>query len=356
MQVPRWQMISTRLSDHQDWNLEWPMQTTDARVIKIFALMAMVGSLSGCKSLSWPSSTSGTGAGGWATSITETGKGLGNQVKSLGSTMSSAVGKATSAVKSTFSQQSAELDPETSLANIPKNLGPEIWVTNGQLLEGRGNYSGAMDNYTKALEKDPSNLPAMESVARLHMRQQQYIQAIDVYQRVVQVSPTAEHYAELANAQHLAGKLTEAQATIQKAISLDPNVARYHNNLAGVLVAMGRSDEAVTQLQKVYPASIANYNVAYLHYNNKNMAAAQQHLQTALQSDPNLAEARTLLAAMSTNKGVQATMAAFDGANQIYKSVQVGQSSSAAPGSTGMVTPTQSTNPISGMSVPRVPQ
>jgi Tfp pilus assembly protein PilF len=284
----------------------------------------------GCASLKspkdWFSSstpTSGVKSSSWSQSLAGTGIGIGNQFKSVGSTMTSAVGKAKNAVVSTFSPKGdGTIDPQTSLADMPNSLGPEIWVTNGQVFEMKGNYAAALDNYTKALEKEPDNLAALQSVARLQTRQEQHTQAIETYQKVIRVSPTAENYSELASAQQKAGKLNDAQASLQKAISLDPSVARFRNNLAGVLVSMGRSDEAVKELQNVFPPAVANYNVAYLHFMNKNMAATQQHLQLALQADPNLQKARDLLNTLNQSQTGQTALAAYDVANQAYRTAQ----------------------------------
>jgi hypothetical protein len=111
--------------------------------------------------------------------------------------------------------------------------------------------------------------------------------------------------------------------------------------LAGVLVAMGRSDEAVKELQNVFPPAVANYNVAYLHFMNKNMAATQQHLQLALQADPNLQPARDLLNTLNQSQSGQTAMAAYGVANQVYRTAQ-----GVSPGQPGIAA-----QPVSGPSI-----
>lgn len=324
---------------------------------KIFCLLAiMAAPLVGCTSMKSPtewfsskSTPSGSTGSSWTNSIASTGKGIGNQFKSMGSTMTSAVGKAKNAVVSTFtSKPEGTVDPQLSLANMPNTLGPEIWVTNGQVFEMKGNYAAALDNYTKALEKEPDNVAALQSVARLQLRQEQYSQAIETYERVIRVNPTSENYAELASAQQKFGKLNEAQASIKKAISLDPSVARYRNNLAGVLVSMGKSDEAVQELQTIFPPAVANYNVAYLHFMNKNTAATQQHLQIALQADPNLQPARDLLNTLNNSQTGQSAKATYEVAQQIYRTAQ--GTPTGQPGLTNAQT--VSGTPISGFQQP----
>lgn len=293
-------------------------------------LAVALGPAVGCASMkptNWFSKSSSTSSssGSWSESIAGAGQGIGNGFKTMGSTMTSAVGKAKNAVVSTFSGNSGEkLDSATSLAEMPSknSLGPEIWVTNGSIYEMKGDFTKALDNYTKALEKEPDNVAALQAVARLHGRQEQHAQAVEDFQKVVKVSPTAENYSDLASAQQKAGRLGDAQTSIQKAITMEPSVARYRNNLAGILVAGGRSDEAVKELQQIFPPAVANYNVAYLHYTNKNTAAAQQHLQAALAADPNLQPARDLMNMLAASQTGQGAVAAFNTASQVYRAVQ----------------------------------
>ena len=47
---------------------------------------------------------------------------------------------------------------------------------------------------------------------------------------------------------HRQGRSSEVLAVMEKAISLEPNSQKFRNNLAGMLVASGRSDEAVTAI------------------------------------------------------------------------------------------------------------
>lgn len=326
--------------------------STKAKKSRLALLLAIaVAPGMGCASMKSPTQwfsktdTAASSSSSWSQSLSSTGKGITGQFKTMGSTMTSAVGKAKNAVVNTFSSKDGQQDGETSLAQMPdKNmLGPEIWVTNGQVYEMKGNYTAALDNYTKALEKEPNNVPALQSVARLHLRQEQFPQAVDAYQKVVRVAPTAENYSELASSQQKSGRLTDAQASIQKAISIDPSTQRYRNNLAGILVAGGQSDEAVRELTQVFPPAVANYNVAYLHFMNKNNAAAQQHLQAALQADPNLQPARDLMNTLSASQQGQTAMAAYNTANQVYKNFQ---NPAAQPA------PTNNSMPVSGSTSP----
>ncbi|MCC7334370.1 MAG: tetratricopeptide repeat protein [Pirellulaceae bacterium] len=278
---------------------------------------------SGCASLSGPGSwfSGSTGNGGLASTLSNTGQGVTGQVKSMGTTMSTAMVKAKNIVTSPFAPSTDKGDP-TSLSNLPDSLGPEIWVTNGQLYESQSKYAKAQENYTKALTVEPTNQAALLSMARLHVRQQQYAEAEQMFVKALAGNPQADVYNELASILQKQGRMAEAQSAVQQAIAAEPSSQRFRNNLAGMLVASGRSDEAVQQLSQVFPPAIASYNVAYLHFANQDLAGAQQYLQTALQADPNLKEARDLMDKINGSPTAQNAVAAYQTANQIYRTAQ----------------------------------
>lgn len=288
---------------------------------------------SGCASMSGPGSwfSGGAAGGGLASTLSSTGQGVTGQVKSMGTTMSTAMSKAKNMVTSPFGPPTDNGDP-TSLSNLPDNLGPEIWVTNGQLYETQSKYAKAQENYAKALTIEPTNQAALLSMARLHVRQEQYAEAEEMFGKALAGNPQADVYNELASILQKQGRMAEAQSAVQQAIAAEPNSQRFRNNLAGMLVASGRSDEAVQQLSQVFPPAIASYNVAYLHFANQDLAGAQQYLQTALQADPNLKEARELMDKINGSPTAQNAMAAYQTANQIYRTAQA------------TVTPTTSAN------------
>lgn len=302
--------------------------------------LSVMAASTGCASMksptTWFSKAPATAAPttSMASSLSSTGSGISGQFKSMGTAVSSAVGKAKSAVTSTFTSRPEESDP-TSLANMPTNLGPEIWVTNGQLFESQGQFAKALDNYTKALEVEPNNEPALLSTARLYARQNQHDQAAEFFAKSIAVNPDAATFNELGLVQKKQGRPAESQASIEQAIKLDPTNVRYRNNLASMLVGVGRSDDAVRQLEQVLPPAVANYNVAYLHFTNSNVAAAQQHLQLALQADPNLKEARDLLDRIGGSPTAQTAMAAYQTAGQIYRTAQA-VNGSATPASSAV--------------------
>ena len=325
---------------------------------QLLAVATLAASMTGCASMKSPASwfqrddlsapTTGdlSEPPSFTSTLSNTGKGITGQFKSMGSAVTSAMGKAKTAVTSTFTQSSNPDDP-ISLANMP-TVTPEILVANGQIFEARGNYPKALDNYTKALEEEPTNESALLACANIYARRLSlFDQAAEFYSKALAVAPTASTYNELALCQYKMNRLAEAEASWKKAIELAPQEARYRNNLASLLVNGGRAEEALTQLQGVFDPAKANYNVAYLHFRNQNLAAAQQHLQVALQVDPNLADARLLLDKISGSQSVQQVASAYNTANGIYKTAQA----LVQPGVSATQVPYAQSNPATTQSV-----
>lgn len=302
-------------------------------------LLAVSLSSTGCASMSgkslWPfAKADATGqTSSFASTLSGAGKSVVGQFQSMGTAVKSAAGKAKTAVTAPFSSTAKSDDP-TSLTS-KATIGPEVWVANGQLNETRGEFTKALDNYTKALELEPTNLAALLSTARLYDRQGDAPKAAEFFQKAIAVKPDdASLYNELGLAKAKAGNTAEAESNIQKAIALDPSNSRYRNNLASILVDGGRSDEAVRQLEQVFAPAVANYNVAYLHASKQNLAAAQQHLQLALQIDPNLKEARDLMNRLGGSSTVQAASNAYNMAGSVMQAMQGGATAGHVPSST----------------------
>jgi tetratricopeptide (TPR) repeat protein len=216
----------------------------------------------------------------------------------MGTAVSSAYGKAKSAITTPFTGETAAPETASNLSTKP-TIGPELYVMNGQLHESQGNYNKAIDSYSKALEIEPKNPAALLSTARLYDRQNEKDKSVEFYQKAAEVTPNdANIYAELGALHAKTGNLTAAREQMQKAVNLDPKSTTYRSSMAGVLLDSGNTESAMAELMQVNTPAMANYQMAYLHFARKNVPATQQYLNSALQIDPNLKPARDLMASM----------------------------------------------------------
>lgn len=237
---------------------------------------------------STPSEPTGVTAG-----LSRFAQGTRNQASSVGMAVKSAYDKSVNSVAGVFGGSTSVTDVETGqaiaaedpllLGDKPTSVGPEVFVANGQLWESTGNFDRAMDNYSKALEKEPNNSPALASIARLHYRQEQYAKAVEFFQKAIQASPEeAGLHNDLGLTLSQIGRHDEAVVAMNKSISLAPETSRYANNLATVQFQAGREEDARATLLKYNTPAVAHYNMAYLQYSSKRTDKALQELGKVL--------------------------------------------------------------------------
>lgn len=235
------------------------------------------------------------------TSITDTSRGVKGQLATVGSAFSSAYEKTRSAVSTALSPTSdlAASDP-ISLSNRPASIGPELHVATGQLYESKLQFTKALDSYSKALEIESTNVPALTATARLYDRQGQFTQAVEFYTKAIDSAGSdGDLLVEMGSCYARAGKLSQAQTQLQTAINLNPTSKEYRQAMASVLIDQGQTTEALNEIAQVEAPAMANYRMAYLMFNRQKIAEAKRHLAKALEIDPNLGPARDLMAQMN---------------------------------------------------------
>ena len=208
--------------------------------------------------------------------------------------------KTTAAVSGTLVSAPRVVIPEddpTRLDNMPKKIGPDVYVAAARLLENNSKFAEAEGKYQEALRASPNHLNALVGLARHYDRQAQPQKAIEVYQKALQAHPSnALVYNDLGLCFRRQKQLDKAVVAFKKAVELNGENSKYRNNLAAALVDAGRPNEAYEQFAAVNSPSVAHFNVAYLLQQTGQTAEATQHLQHALRHDPSLAPAREILA------------------------------------------------------------
>ncbi len=232
-------------------------------------------------------------------SLASTAQGARNQFASVGTTAKSAASKTKATFTGFFTKSdatsSAEVVSKTdplSLENKPTSVGPEVFVANGQLWESTGNFAKAMESYSKALESEANNGPALTSIARLHFRQGNHAQAAEFFQKAIQQTPTdAGLFNDLGLTLSKLGRHSEAEQALQRSLVLAPGTSRYANNLASVRFEAGNNNGAFEVLAQNNKASVAHFNMAYLHYKKGQMDLAKSHLTQVVATEADSSDA-----------------------------------------------------------------
>lgn len=173
---------------------------------------------------------------------------------------------------------------------------PEFFVALARVHEQTGEHDMAAAQYEKALALDKNHLDALVSYAHMLDGQGQKVKATEYYVRAVKAHPQDASAAnDLGLCYARQGKYELALEYLDKAVSLQPDRELYRNNIATVLVEIGRPDEAVQQIAAVYGEPIAHYNVGVLLNHQRRPEQAIRQFAIAIQQDPAMEEAREWL-------------------------------------------------------------
>jgi tetratricopeptide (TPR) repeat protein len=101
---------------------------------------------------------------------------------------------------------------------------------------------------------------------------------------------------DLGYSYFLHGQLDQAQVLLTRAVHLDPNNARFHNNLGMVYGHLGQTEAALKEFRLAGSDADAYYNLAFVHASKEKNEDAKKCFQKALMSDPSHAKSREALA------------------------------------------------------------
>ncbi len=254
-----------------------------------------------------------TGVSGKLASLKDSATG---QVSSMGTATKSAFNKTKATFagfvgkKSTVDENGNPISPDDpTRLDTPASVGPEVFVAQGQLWETTGDFTKAMESYTKALESEPKNASALASIARLHYRQEHYKPASDFFKRALEQTPNdAALLNDYGLTQAKLGDVPGATESFTKALSIAPGTSRFANNLANVKYEAGDSQGALAVLMQHNKPAVAHFNMAYLHYKAGKLADAKTHLMEVVKYEPQSASDSAVSKAVTRSKEMLATI------------------------------------------------
>jgi len=98
-------------------------------------------------------------------------------------------------------------------------------VAMGRASQELGRTEAAAEHYARALEIDPRSAIALDSFAVLRFRQQRYGEAIRLYEALIEIGKANAHvHANVGVALYNLGKPEEALESLERALSLDPDL------------------------------------------------------------------------------------------------------------------------------------
>jgi serine/threonine-protein kinase len=115
-------------------------------------------------------------------------------------------------------------------------------------------WSGAEQEFQRALKLSPSSADAHDLYGRLCSAQERYDDAVALQQRAFELDPLA-HRSDVATSLLRAGRYDEGERAVKRAIELDPRDPRGHATLGWVLLRKGQTVEGIAELERAVALS-----------------------------------------------------------------------------------------------------
>jgi len=190
--------------------------------------------------------------------------------------------------------QEVTISPSGELA--PAQAAKACLVT-GKTLAGKGHDREAIQEYELARQKDP-NLPDLAwRLAVLHDRQGNAARAEIEYRSALQSQPrNPDLLNDMGYFYYRNGQYQEAEKVVRAALEINSRHAQAWGNLGMILGSQGRVKESYEAFARVVRPAQAHANVGILLAREGHPDEARQELSQALALEPNLPQARTVLA------------------------------------------------------------
>lgn len=204
-----------------------------------------------------------------------------------------------SAYKRTAEKASSWAHPAASPPADPIALGTkagpldaDFYASLARVQEQSQNFAGARELYKKSLELEPDHSDSLLGMARSYDRQGQLSRATELYLDVTRRYPRDPRaFNDLGLCYAKQQMFPQSVAAVGKAIEISPDRPLYRNNMATVLVELGRADEALVHLKQVHTEAIAQYNLGCLLNKHGDVGGALDQFAQAAAKDPSLDQA-----------------------------------------------------------------
>jgi tetratricopeptide (TPR) repeat protein len=158
-------------------------------------------------------------------------------------------------------------------------------------------YEQARREYEQALSVDPNCLAAFHALGKLYVKMGDLEGAIKWYRKGLEKQPKeASLWFDLGMCHSRRKDWEPAVQALRHAAELEPDNKQNWNTLGCCLARSGHSDEALVAFRKGGNEARAHYNLAKMLHHMKQDGEARQHLQAALQAEPDYAAAKRMLA------------------------------------------------------------
>jgi len=154
--------------------------------------------------------------------------------------------------------------------------------------------------YQQALSIDPKCVPAHRGLGRVYTSLGEHEKANACYETLLKLNPRdAGAWMDLGMSQSRLKDFNRAVQSMRQAVEIDPENRQFMRLYGLCLARAGQMAEALACLRQVDGEARAHFNLGRMYMHLGQEEQARQHLSYAVQTDPNLTEARDILAALN---------------------------------------------------------
>ncbi|HSJ08291.1 MAG TPA: tetratricopeptide repeat protein, partial [Longimicrobiales bacterium] len=161
--------------------------------------------------------------------------------------------RATFLVKAEYFIMKQDMERAYNVAGMHTELYPDDLAGHGlraQLQIFRGEWDAAIASYRRALELDPNQRELLVQIGNIEQQQGRFDRALEVFQEYVEETPNdVAGRLRVARAQQLLGRLADSQATLDRALLVDPTATEPQVELAILERSRGDVAAAVRRLE-----------------------------------------------------------------------------------------------------------
>lgn len=185
---------------------------------------------------------------------------------------------------------------------------PETFIAQAESLVSEGKYAEALQEYERAIMADPQNPAFYIAAARLHIYRGEYEEAIENASNAVLLNQSSSMGEALKGfALGMMGQYLEAEASLNRAIEMDPGNASAYAYLAimlsektqqneAVLGDLDRAIEASRKAESIAPAALeTHWARGVVLENTQNNEEAVDQINQAVAINPNIADLHLIL-------------------------------------------------------------
>jgi Flp pilus assembly protein TadD len=182
---------------------------------------------------------------------------------------------------------------------IRRDLGSTYWQM--------GDVESAEREWREALEMTPQDSLTLGGLGLLHLKKQQYSEAIEFFKKALEFDPhNAKARLYLGVTYMDTHSLELAERELRTAVSLFPLNSNARNALGKLYLAEGRSAEAEEQFRQsveIEPNIMGYGNLGLIHWHGGDVKLAEQEWREALRLAPNDSSILNNLGLVCTNQG-----------------------------------------------------